>query len=160
MKKTIGFTLIELLIVITIIMILAAFIIVSVNNARKQSRDSKRIADLANIQLALEMYKDSNGHYPGFAPNWSDPPAATLAPYLSPIPKDPNPNIPADQGYRIMGANPAGGYYLRARLEDIDDMPTGGPGAKLGSFCYCLWGGASGGAPVTSCSIAAPSSCN
>lgn len=59
-----GFTLIELLIVIGIIMILAALVIVNVNNARARGRDSKRISDLSTIQLALEQYREKNGGYP------------------------------------------------------------------------------------------------
>lgn len=59
-----GFTLIELLLVVAIIIIIASLVIVSVSNARIQGRDSKRIADLARIQLALESYKDANSSYP------------------------------------------------------------------------------------------------
>jgi len=56
-----GFTLIELLIVVGIIVIIASLVIVSVSTARERSRDAKRIADLAQIQLALELYKDAHG---------------------------------------------------------------------------------------------------
>jgi len=56
-----GFTLIELLLVISIIIIIASLVIVSVSKARERGRDAKRVADLAQIQLALEMYRDAHG---------------------------------------------------------------------------------------------------
>jgi prepilin-type N-terminal cleavage/methylation domain-containing protein len=60
-----GFTLIETLIVIAILGILATLIVVSLSDARKKSRDAQRKTDLANVQLALELYADDNeGVYP------------------------------------------------------------------------------------------------
>lgn len=60
MRKNRGFTLIELLVVIAIIGILASVVLASLNDARKKSRDARRVADIKNIQLALELYYDSN----------------------------------------------------------------------------------------------------
>lgn len=59
-----GFTLIELLVVIAIIGILASIVLVSLNTARSKARDTRRAGDLAQVQLALEMYFDSYGAYP------------------------------------------------------------------------------------------------
>jgi len=64
-KKSKGFTLIELLVVIAIIGILATIVLVSLNNARQKARDSRRVSDLRQIALALEMYFDDNSTYPG-----------------------------------------------------------------------------------------------
>lgn len=64
MSKSRGFTLIELLVVIFIIATLASLVIINVSNARKSSRDAKRIADLKTIQGALEMYFEKNTGYP------------------------------------------------------------------------------------------------
>jgi general secretion pathway protein G len=59
-----GFTLIELLVVISIIGILAGIIIPSLNNAKLGGRDSKRLADVKNIQLSLAQYYNDNLKYP------------------------------------------------------------------------------------------------
>lgn len=63
MRKNRGFTLIELLVVIAIIGILASVVLASLNDARKKSRDARRVADIKQIQLALELYFDSKGTY-------------------------------------------------------------------------------------------------
>ncbi len=59
-----GFTLIELLVVIAIIGILATLAVVSLQNARKNARDAKRIADVRQMQTALELYYNDTGVYP------------------------------------------------------------------------------------------------
>ncbi|MBU2220023.1 prepilin-type N-terminal cleavage/methylation domain-containing protein, partial [Patescibacteria group bacterium] len=59
-----GFTLIELLVVIAIIGILATIVMVSLNTARAKARDARRISDVRQIQLALQMHYDSVGSYP------------------------------------------------------------------------------------------------
>ncbi len=62
-----GFTLIELLVVIAIIGLLSTLAVVALNSARQKSRDSKRVADVKQIQTALELYfADANG-YPAVA---------------------------------------------------------------------------------------------
>ncbi len=58
-NKKKGFTLIELLVVIAIIGILSSVVLASLNSARKKSRDARRVADIKQIQLALELYFDS-----------------------------------------------------------------------------------------------------
>ncbi|MFA5130577.1 MAG: type II secretion system protein [Patescibacteria group bacterium] len=59
-----GFTLIELLVVIAIIGLLATMAVASVAATQKKARDTKRIAEIKQIQTALEMYKDLNGKFP------------------------------------------------------------------------------------------------
>ncbi len=62
MKK--GFTLIELLVVIAIIGLLSTLAVVALNTARAKSRDAKRVADVKQIQTALELYSGDESGYP------------------------------------------------------------------------------------------------
>ena len=59
-----GFTLIELLVVIAIIGILSSVVLASLSTARQKSRDAKRVSDVGQIQLALELFFDSTSSYP------------------------------------------------------------------------------------------------
>jgi type II secretion system protein G len=90
-----GFTLIELLVVIAIIGVLSSVILASLNKAREKARDAKRQSDIGQMQLALELYYDSNGSYPNtgywmYSCNGSwDTLQTALAPYMPTLPKDP-----------------------------------------------------------------------
>lgn len=172
-----GFTLIELLIVIGIIITIAALVIVSVSKARARGRDAKRISDLSQIQLAMEMYKDGAGNGRYLALNVGPPASWGLADdgiseicsatpnpceiadylrgYLSPFPKDPlNKN---NYVYR-QTATSSNNYWLSALFEDPDNIPDG---HKLGNKCYELWGGtATDSSRATAYSIALPTGCN
>ncbi len=59
-----GFTLVELLVVIAIIGLLSTVAVVSLNSARTKSRDAKRVADVKQIQTALELYFNDTNAYP------------------------------------------------------------------------------------------------
>jgi len=63
-NKRKGFTLIELLVVIAIIGILSSVVLASLNSARQKSRDARRVSDIKQLQLALELYFDTAGEYP------------------------------------------------------------------------------------------------
>lgn len=60
-KKNKGFTLIELLVVIAVIGLLASIVLVSVGPARKKARDARRLSDVRQINLAMEMCYDDSG---------------------------------------------------------------------------------------------------
>jgi len=66
-KNNKGFTLIELLVVIAIIGLLSTLAVVALNSARQKSRDSKRVADVKQVQTALELYFADNNGYPAAA---------------------------------------------------------------------------------------------
>lgn len=63
-KNNKGFTLIELLVVIAILSLLMSAILTSLNTARKKAWDARRLSDMRNIMLALELYYDANNQYP------------------------------------------------------------------------------------------------
>ena len=113
-----GFTLIELLVVIAIIGILSSVVLASLNSARKKGRDARRISDLKQLQLALELAYDSGGTYPAALST-----ANLVTPgYISSIPTDPSDN----SAYGFVQAGSGTGYYLGAELEN-----TGQSGALL-----------------------------
>jgi general secretion pathway protein G len=59
-----GFTLIELLVVIAIIGLLSTLAVVALNSARQRSRDAKRVADIRQVQTALELGYSETSAYP------------------------------------------------------------------------------------------------
>ncbi|MEK7585990.1 MAG: type II secretion system protein [Patescibacteria group bacterium] len=89
-----GFTLIELLVVVSIISFLSSVIFSTLNNARVKARDSARIQDMHQMQLALELYRSANGTYPvggwlySYDASWNTLQTA-LTPYMKTLPKDP-----------------------------------------------------------------------
>lgn len=108
-KNTEAFTLIELVVVIAIIGLLAAIVLIALNQARVKSRDAKRVADIRQIQTALELYYSDNGAYPNIGcastPSYGSC-WATLLPsqYIGKMPYDPL-NVSFAYGYYY-----AGGY--------------------------------------------------
>ncbi len=67
MKSKKAFTLIELLVVIAIIGILATIAVISLYAARAKARDAKRVADIKQVQTALEMFFNDQDRYPTIA---------------------------------------------------------------------------------------------
>lgn len=150
LRKNQGFTLIELLVVIAIIGVLASVVLASLNTARRKSRDARRIADIKQIQLALELYFDgtSSNSYPAEL--------SSLAPtYIPTVPIDP---LSAAYFYEFCSSTM---YHLGAALEDLANpaltgnnnssvavapctgtwgannaVCTGSAGVNQGSFCY------------------------
>ena len=85
-----GFTLIELLVVIAIIGLLSTIAVVALNNARLKSRDAKRIADIKQIQTALDLfYNDANGYPTSVASGGAISNAGVT--YMSTVPTNPAP---------------------------------------------------------------------
>jgi len=63
-SKIRGFTLIELLVVVAIIGLLSSVMLASLNSAREKARDAKRLSDMHQMQVALELYYNTFGSYP------------------------------------------------------------------------------------------------
>lgn len=79
-----GFTLIELLVVVAIIAMLASIVMASLNSTRARARDSTRLADMRQIETALELYATNNsGKYPSTSNAWRAGSSACHATYGS-----------------------------------------------------------------------------
>lgn len=63
-KNRRGFTLIELLVVIAIIGVLSSVVLASLDRARESARDARRIADMRQIQTALNLFYQDYGYFP------------------------------------------------------------------------------------------------
>lgn len=113
-----GFTLIELLVVIAIIGLLSSVVLASLNGARQRGRDTRRIADLKQLQVALELYYSSNNAYPIVTgPTGAVPAALATDGYIPVIPVDPGANT-----YYYAGT--AQYYCLGATLETTTALPN------------------------------------
>ncbi|HRT11087.1 MAG TPA: prepilin-type N-terminal cleavage/methylation domain-containing protein [Patescibacteria group bacterium] len=129
-----AFTLVELLVVIAIIGVLSTLSVVAFNSARTKARDTRRLSDVRQIGMALELYYNDKGVYPA-------PPIPTGTPitglclsnlgisstcgaivYLQKIPSDPLSNIHYTYSYLNSGES----YRLGFNLEQgSGDWPAG-----------------------------------
>ncbi len=124
-----GFTLIELLVVIAIIGILSSVVLASLNDARQKSRDAKRISDIKQLQLALELNYDGQGNYP------VDLDTLVTNGYIAQVPQDPNPA--GDYFYAALGSGTScTSYHLGANLESSTHSALGADvDAAAGTAC-------------------------
>jgi len=116
-----GFTLIELLVVIAIIGILSSVVLASLNTARQKSRDARRISDMKQIQLALELYFDTNRTYVVAAEGAASTAltAALVPTFIAAIPSDP---ISTGTQYQYEGT--ATDYCVGADMEATTGLPV------------------------------------
>lgn len=124
-----GFTLVEILISVAIIAILAGIVFASLSRVRDKGDDSKRVADVQQIELALKVYRSTNGEYPETEENGSLKALDVLAPtYISEVPNDPL-NDGATPSWDDTPFDQNTYYYWRA-----DDMPSGCAASE-----YIIW---------------------
>ncbi|MEA2113265.1 MAG: prepilin-type N-terminal cleavage/methylation domain-containing protein [Patescibacteria group bacterium] len=120
-KRAGGFTLIELLVVVTIIGLLSTMVLTSLNTARIKARDVRRLSDIRQVALGLEMYYDDNVDtgYPGTSgSNQWGVMKTTIedSGYITSIPSDPGVN---DYEYWVAPDNR--GYVLNATIEKAEN---------------------------------------
>ena len=163
-----GFTLIELLVVIAIIGILSSVVLASLATARQKSRDAKRISDVGQIQLALELFFDANQSYPsttpsGFSPSVAGGSDAAVNRLTSDkfLPKTPLPPTGGDSTYQYRGAVAAGtectaagtactSYALGTTLERTDNtVLTTDADQTIGTVFYGATGNCVTGLPAS-----------
>lgn len=169
-SKTIrrGFTLIELLVVIAIIGVLASIVLASLNNARRKSRDARRITDVKQIQLALELYFDGESSVYPIPSITCDGTtlyglqALATEGYIPQVPRDPL-SSGSDRCYRYAApATTPTVYHLGTVLEDTStsalttDKDCTSAAAGCGTAAYTNgFHGLSGGASATLCDTTA-----
>ena len=143
--------------VIAIIGLLASIVLVSLNTARQKARDSRRLSDLRQVALALELYYDNNNNaYPLItagctSANWQNQMTTALegGGYMTEVPIDPLNG--ATYWYAYSSTLTTGAeYVLKARLElagnpafvtDVDGEPLGCTVANSASCvdpAYCV----------------------
>lgn len=117
-----GFTLVELVLVFGIIAILSTVTVGLLNPEMqfKKSRDTKRKADLAQLQAAFELYRADQGFYPASLPGCSSPFEYSGTVYLKSRPCDPNTSSGNIYSYTTSGS-PVSAYTMIACLENIND---------------------------------------
>jgi type II secretion system protein G len=140
-RKNKGFTLIELLVVIAIIGILSSVVLASLNSARTKSRDAKRVSDIKQLQLALELYFDDNGSYPAV----TDLDSSTLVAdgFISAIPHDPV-GTAVDYNYAYYPATPTN-YHMGATLENTTHVALDSDVDCTSTVAGCFVAEAAGG---------------
>lgn len=134
-----GFTLIELLIVISIIIILLAFVLINIRGQIARANDAKRKSDLYTLKNVIEEYNNDHGVFP---PTGAiDSCGRAFYTYLNQIPCDPESRNP----YGYFPSASTGGYRLCTILTDKTDPAIAVMGCAgsygcglIGGYNYCL----------------------
>lgn len=109
---------------VAIVGILASITLASLNSARRKSRDARRITDIKQTQLALELYYDAYSKYPASLNQ--------LAPkYMPEVPRDPINRT----SYNYTNCGDGTKYHLGASLEDGENSALS-KDDDIGSMCF------------------------
>ena len=153
-----AFTLVELMVVVAIIAILTGILVTNLSGAKAKARDGKRISDVGQIQLGLELYFDRCHQYPAVITNDSQTACTTnsgttvhLSDYINPVPTPPSGFNVTSYDYAtnsVNGSNPTD-YILHTKLESYnevikDALPSNAYGSAFtcsntaASLDYCI----------------------
>lgn len=141
LHKNRGFTLVEMLFVVAIIALLASAVIFSVQAGKKKARDTQRVSDLSQLQIAMRLYKDFNDEYPTEDLTESEL-NTTLGVYLGGEARDPKTGS-AGYGY-VYDANSSdcGGPILYAETTETGKLgnwvTAGCAGSEPGTDTYVI----------------------
>lgn len=94
------------IIFVIVLGIIASVVLSSLNNTRVKSIDARRVSDLRQIQLALELWWDANGQ------KYPDKLSVLETQFISQVPFDPNPQ----QTYEYRLSDDKQSYILKAVL--------------------------------------------
>ena len=125
-NKKNGFTLIELIVSVTIIAVLTVVGVISYSGTNKKARDSRRMADLEKIRIALELYRQENNGYPLILDGLLTPK------YIQTIPVDPKGTT---YGYYEYALKTTYTYDLKANVEDLGSTNMSAQSGHCGNVC-------------------------
>ena len=135
LRRVHGFTLLELLVTITIIGILASIGLGNYMRSIRRGKDSRRMADLKQLQNALEQYYTTEGSSYPVITDW----AAAAADFF---PENAVPTDPDGESYNYGSADEGNEYYVCTpeELEVTAGNASDEVGTPLaGGDFYCIW---------------------
>lgn len=142
LPKARGFTLLELIIITAIIVLLSLVAIVTLASSQRKSRDAKRLADLKELQQAVQYYHSEYTTFPITTNTTNETWAAlggSIQNYITNLPIDPKNDDGRGYVYSY-GTNDVGDeYVLGAQLEDTNHTALNGDDDNTYTFTNAGW---------------------
>lgn len=150
-----GFTLIELIVVTAIIGMLFSVVIVILSGAQKDAKDKRRIADMQQLQRALELFYTDHQYYPREGADQANGNTQTngnfknlVEPYINASPRDPVNN--STFYYYYDGRHRCGNRYFAVIFARQMENPDNANYTKtLNETCLGTLDGEGRGSPAT-----------